>query len=237
MSLFSKLFSPIEPNKPEEVVKQDTVALHSETSYCPYCSVYLIKKPTRKSKCPNCHNDIYVRNKQTLFPQQLLTEHQTDAVDLIKNFEYLGLNDESFKREQELLSIKFGKPAGIPDTIWSIYNGLLDTLSRTDDFSQMSAIYFQMARQLVNEGKEGQRFVVEANKMTLRDYSRMNVIDFEIESSVNCCEACKKQDGSMLKLTSELLTKPPLPPDNCTCVFVIGKPPMCTCLYIAKSFK
>lgn len=237
MSLFSKLFSPIEPNAPKEAVEQDAVSLHSEATYCPYCSVVLIKIPTRKSKCPHCHKDIYVRNKQTLFPHQILTEHQADAVDLIKNFEFLGLNDESFKREQELLSAKFGKPADIPDTIWSIYNGLLDTLSRTNDFSQMAIIYFQMASHLVNEGKDGQRFVVEANKMTLRDYSRMNAIDFEIESSINCCEACEKQGGSIHKLTSELLTKPPLPPYGCTCVFTIGKPPMCTCLYIAKSFK
>ena len=94
-----------------------------------------------------------------------------------------------------------------------------------------------MARQSLKENKDGQRFVIEANKMTLRDYSKMGVNDFIIESSINSCEACKEQDGLIFKLTNEILTKPPLPPDNCTCVFTEEKTPLCTCLYIANSFK
>ena len=211
--------------------------IQNSPAACPHCGAVLDKAPTRKAKCPHCGKDIYVRSKQTLYPQSLLTEQQADAVDLIKNFEFLGLSDKVFKDKQAQLSAKFGTQASADDTIWGIYNGLISSLARTNDFSQMSIIYSQMAVFLVRRGKDGQRSMTEANKMTMRDYAKMGVIDFEIINDPKACGACKALSGKKFKMTQELTENPLLPPKDCTCESWKGKPPLCACSYVAKNFK
>lgn len=237
MGIFDNIFK----NKPQSAESPSAPRLEApvqtSNTACPHCGAVLDKVPTRRAKCPHCGKDMYVRSKQTLFPQSLLTEPQADAVDAIKNFEFLGLSDKTFKDKQAQLSAKFGTQASVDDTLWSIYNGLITSLARTKDFSQLSIIYSQMAVFLVKRGKDGQRMMVEANKMTMRDYAMMGVIDFEIINDTQACNTCKALGNKRFKMSQELVESPPLPPNDCSCELWKGKLPLCACSYIAKSFK
>lgn len=237
MGFFDSIFKNGPTNNESPPVKQKPAPIQTSPAACPHCGTVLDKVPTRKTKCLHCGKDIYVRSKQTLFPQTLLTEQQADAVDLIKNFEFLGLSDKVFTDKQAQLSAKFRTQASVDDTIWGIYNDLITSLARSNDFSQMSIIYSQMAVFLVRRGKDGQRSMLEANKMTMRDYAKIGVIDFEVVNDPQACNACKAHGGKRFKMTRELVEKPLLPPKGCSCESWKGKPPLCSCSYVAKSFK
>lgn len=224
-------------NKNRPVDRQQSRINNPASASCPHCGTILDKVPSRKTKCPHCGKDIYVRTKQTLYSTPLLTESQADATDLIKNFEFLGLNDVVFRNKQSQLTAKFGTPASVDDTIWGIYNSLTIDLAKSGDFSQLSIMYGQMALFLTKRGKDGQRLMVEANKMTMRDYAKIGVLDFEIQASFDACPACKSLDGAKFKMSKELLEKPLLPPNNCSCTLWKDTPSLCGCNYRAINFK
>jgi hypothetical protein len=237
MGFFDSIFKNESTNNEKPSVEQKSAPALTSPAACPHCGTVLDKVPTRKAKCPHCGKDMYIRSKQILFPQSILTESQADAVDAIKNFEFLGLSDNTFKEKQAQLSAKLKTQASVDDTLWSIYNGLITSLARSNDFSQMSIIYSQMAVFLVKRGKDGQRMMIEANKMTMRDYAKMGVIDFEIINDTQACSTCKALSGKLSKMTRELVESPLLPPNGCTCESWKGKPPLCACSYVAKSMK
>jgi len=66
----------VEPVSPElsEVGNLDSV--------CPYCAAALEKKPSRKKKCPDCNNFIYVRTRPFDRKRVLVTEAQRDLIDV-----------------------------------------------------------------------------------------------------------------------------------------------------------
>ncbi len=217
--------------------KSDTKPTLPTAAACPHCGTILDKVPTRKAKCPHCGKDIFVRSKQTLFDSPFLTESQADAVDFLKNFEFLGLSDKIFRDKQAQLTAKFGKRASVDDTLWGLYNGLLTQLMKTSDFMQLSIIYSQMTVFLTKRGKDSRRLQIESYKMMLRDYAKSGVIDFKIVCNTEPCEACKKLDGKEFKMSNELINNPPLPPEGCKCDLWKGKPPMCACSFVATTMK
>lgn len=204
---------------------------------CPYCSVILDKAPTRKAKCPHCNNDIYVRGKQTLFHSSLLTGSQSDAVDAIKDFEYMGLSNKAFQDKQAQLTTKFGAQASVDDTLWGLYNDLIAKFAKSGEFMQLSVIYGSMAMFLAKRGRDGRRMQIEANKMTLRDYAKSGVVDCEVTCDIQPCVECEGLEGKKFTINQELIANPPLPPEGCTCKSRKGKYTTCNCTYVAKTMK
>lgn len=219
------------------ISKADSKPVLPATAACPHCGVVLDKVPTRKAKCPHCGKDIFVRSKQTLFDSPFLTESQADAVDFLKNFEFLGLSDTIFRDKQAQLTEKFGKQASVDDTLWGIYNGLITKLAKTNDFMQISIIYSQMSVFLTKRGKDSRHLQIESNKMMLRDYAKMGVIDFEVVCNPDPCTACKQLGGKKYQMSKEIIDNPPAPPEGCKCELWKGKPPLCACSYVAKNVK
>lgn len=200
---------------------------------CPQCGTVLDKVPTRKAKCPHCGKDIYVRSKQSLFDSPFLTESQADAVDAIKNFEFLGLSDKAFRDMQAQLTAKFGKQANVDDSLWGLYNSLLTKLAKSGEFMQLSIIYSQMAVFMTKRGKDSRQLQIESNKMMLRDYAKSGVTELKVVCNTEACETCKQLDSKKFKMTKDILNNPPLPPEGCMCDPWKGKPPLCACSYIA----
>jgi len=52
-----------------------------KSATCPYCGFKLAKSPSKKTKCKNCHNDIYVRTNLITKEKMLLTEEQIKELD------------------------------------------------------------------------------------------------------------------------------------------------------------
>ena len=219
-----------------------TMSTSSIPAYiCPYCHKLLSKEPTRKTVCKHCKEPIYVNKKQNLFSRHLLTKDESEAVYFLDVFGgSAGINKAELIEERSELATKLAIDKSqvlIADVVWSLYNKALGVYARRGDLSQLSAVYFKMAHILSKEGKHSQHLVREANKSTLRYYQSLNVVDFEIESSIGCCAVCKTQNGKILKLNDDTLAHPPLPVEGCTCIPEDGISPICICLTIANSFR
>lgn len=52
-----------------------------KNSLCPYCGFKLEKPSLKKTKCPNCHNYIYVRTNLITKGKMLLTEEQVNVLE------------------------------------------------------------------------------------------------------------------------------------------------------------
>ena len=86
MSFLKKLFSNENPSGSNK--KQQKLATVLNKAYCPYCQYEFPETPTRKKKCPNCGNYVYVRKGI------LLTEEQVNIEDWISRVEALGITRE-----------------------------------------------------------------------------------------------------------------------------------------------
>jgi len=78
-----------------ERFKKDILLTESEP-ICPYCKKTLNKKPTRKTRCPSCGNDIYVRSKPRVFNSTLLTKDESRAVDWFNKLEFLNIEQKDY---------------------------------------------------------------------------------------------------------------------------------------------
>jgi hypothetical protein len=50
-------------------------------SLCPYCECELARRPERKTRCPHCGGNVFVRIRPIDRERVLLTEQQTSAVE------------------------------------------------------------------------------------------------------------------------------------------------------------
>ena len=127
---------------------------------CPYCEFELAKKPTRKKKCPNCSESIFVREGK------LFTEKQIEDLALKKRWltklKWYGATEEMFDQERKNLSKKFGFEASINDTIWGM---MMKLLSKQDDLLKMEHLYLSMGDFVTEEGKDPAPYIQESKKV------------------------------------------------------------------------
>jgi len=125
---------------------------------CPYCAFSLVKMPGKKTKCPNCKNDIYVRTRPVDRKKVLVTIQQVEVLEeqwAIVNGahqEYLAQKRE-FEEERRRLSAHFGKHADDHDVKWSIYNKELMKHANGGNFGLYRNTRLEMAEFLRKEGK------------------------------------------------------------------------------------
>ena len=123
---------------------------------CPYCGVELEKKPTRKKKCPDCNNYIFVRTSPLDKSKILITE---DEIDLIEEqwAIYNGTYDDylsqkkKFEYEREKLTKKFGSKASENDIKWSLLNEELLSNAKNGDWGFYRNTKFALTNILVKE--------------------------------------------------------------------------------------
>jgi phage FluMu protein Com len=74
---------------------------------CPYCKKELAKFPSRKTKCPHCNKDIYVRTNPSDQQQMLVTEQELEKIErewkryhAVENFKRsLAQTNKKYKEE------------------------------------------------------------------------------------------------------------------------------------------
>jgi len=127
-------------------------------SVCPYCGVVLDKKPSRKKKCPDCENYIFVRTSPIDRSKILIKEDEIDIIEeqwSIVN----GVHDEYIKEKEKVenerqnLETKFGKPPSENDVNWALLNNDLLKNVRNGDWGLYRNNKHSMAEILRKENK------------------------------------------------------------------------------------
>lgn len=128
---------------------------------CPYCSFILKDRPSRKKKCPNCENYIYVRVRPLDRKKVLLTKEQSDELEKQwEKYNFEKYTDPELKleieRTRQQLLVKFGHEPSEHDVYWSIYNKELVEHSRNGDWGLYRNTRNKMAEQLERENNISQ---------------------------------------------------------------------------------
>ncbi len=160
MSILDKLKTLM--NKQES----ESPKVHQETSngkidlgksFCPTCGVLLKETPTKKTKCPDCHNDIYVITNPKTKEKTLATEQQKIWNDAqikiereVKAREDLEQNPE-FIKTRERLRQKFGAEPSIFDVFWNLANQHLIEYSKENNWAGYRNTKLEMAQLLRKE--------------------------------------------------------------------------------------
>jgi len=131
---------------------------------CPNCNFTLADKPVRKQKCPQCDNYISVRNGE------LVTEEEANILDWLLRLEHFGISRRDFDKHRKELSQQFGQLASVNDTVWRIFNHLIEI--NYNDFVAQEQIYREMAALVSSEGKDPSEYLVQAEKVKEKRHQR-----------------------------------------------------------------
>ena len=186
---------------------------------CPHCKVILDPAPQRKTKCPSCGKDIYVRtdpfNKQETYYLK-----QDDAL-LLNVVRDLGITEKVFTEAMN----KAVKGQSLGDIIWGLIGKEKQNAAQKCDWQTISSITERQARYLYEAGRGYFHIQQEAMKARLQGALAQGMTHGKIISSGDdrTCEKCKSQDGMVFTI-EEALEKIPLPVkcDNgefCRCVY------------------
>lgn len=115
---------------------------------CPYCKIQLKKRPTRKTRCKNCNNFIYVTERPYDSKSVLVTEK--DKKILLKdksNLRYF-LQEDFFDYEQELKKIRKGGYTPPSDVYWYKLQCQALQAFAEHDYQKLSLVYLNRALEL-----------------------------------------------------------------------------------------
>jgi len=208
--LFKKLFGA-KDNKYKFTVQEPT------TKTCPYCGANLEKIPTRKKKCPECGNYIFVRFGK------LYTEDEKNIKDFLgrNTIQELGINRDDFNKTRQKLSEEFGAVASVNDTAWR----LLNSINMNDkSYLERMYIYKEMHHILLSEGKNARHIKFEIERMGLLHYKQEGWKKVSIVASYddNVCDRCKKLNGKAFDI-DDALREMPIPTmcenEQCRCIY------------------
>ncbi len=127
-------------------------------SVCPYCSRLLQRKPTKKTKCPQCGKVIYVRTRPQDQLKVLVTEQQADLLEeqwsIIKgrHGEYLA-QKRKIETERVRLTKLFGTAPSENDVKWGLLGKDAMEHAVNGNWGFYRNARFQMAEVLRNEFK------------------------------------------------------------------------------------
>jgi hypothetical protein len=168
---------------------------------CPYCKSALDVKPSRKKKCPNCGEYIYVRKGK------LVTEEDAKIGDWLERVSHFRITKKTFLEHRESLSKQFKQEASINDTAWRILNLLIrENKSHFD----IKLIYLEMAHIVSLEGKNPKPYLAEAAKQELLELKAEGAKKVKISTlnDYSTCKACSKLEGKVYTIDQALFSLP-----------------------------
>jgi tetratricopeptide (TPR) repeat protein len=207
-------------------------------SVCPHCNETLSTAPKRKSKCPKCGNEIFVRNRPGSPESVLVTEEEANRIDeewtqskrnssWLRSLERYGLSEENFKiRRQKNLETN-GSNANDRDILWGFLNELT---TKTEDEWKLGEIYYMMALFLDEEQKEFFFHLQQSKRWILKALKAGECKHVRIFASKNACAACRALDGKTMPI-NEALSSLPIPCAHCTSKSSESQKGFCRCRY------
>lgn len=215
-------------------LKNNTPKLIELNPKCPYCNHMFDTLPKRKTRCPKCKNDVYVRTKQTLFDTSILTKDDALVADLFKElFESRNINKNLFLNKRKELSKSLNRDVDSVQTIMAICNDLILELIEEENYHEIKMIYYSMALFQNRRGmptydlrREGVKY--ELLHMQKNEYVKyVKITESNIEKT---CENCKRLNGKVFSLEEALQTMP-IPCKECTFHLFDKNHGFCACYY------
>ena len=140
----------------QKISKPSLTEIGNINSICPYCSIAIIKKPLRKSKCPHCGQYIYVRTRPIDRQRVLVTLDQASEIDVQwTNFPRPYIYDHIEPKEVEIAKNEYFKKKGVvlsdADAKWYFLNRKLLEHSKNADWGLYTNTRLSMASVLEND--------------------------------------------------------------------------------------
>ncbi|OGJ61577.1 hypothetical protein A3C37_01425 [Candidatus Peribacteria bacterium RIFCSPHIGHO2_02_FULL_53_20] len=229
MSLLSWLSGSKANTNPKKKAVHTTRKISSS---CPYCHVSLEKTPGRKSKCPHCGKDMYVRTTQKIFDSHLLTKDQALATDAIRENAWNGLDADVFRTL--IQSRPHDKPT---DVLWNYFQKKNLEMMKRGDFQALKMLNYSMALFLNKEGRDHRHCLQAAARYQLEQFLQEGFVG-NVHISVgenSCCDACKRNAHKVLSL-KEAIKDLPIPCKDCSHVIHNDTYGFCRCIYVTDRF-
>jgi uncharacterized Zn finger protein (UPF0148 family) len=181
---------------------------------CPNCGVILDKEVKKKTLCPHCKKNIFVRSGKVISEKEVFIE------DWKQYFDYMVPDvDELVTSTKARLKEKFGSDPQPRDVIWNILNDLVLNIK---DPEKLSTLYLHMSKFQTDEGhlesaKESIRasHLMELKSFYDRSPDLTRAIKINAQKDNYACSECKSADGSVVAAI-DALKKFPLPHKTCT---------------------
>lgn len=198
---------------------------------CPYCKYKFNKIPSKKSKCPECFEYVYIRTLPDTKEKMIVTEIEANEID--KKWEEINLK----KRWHHDLFNRYGgtideynyivNNSGSPftrDHIYTMLNALAEKNTRNNKLDIVSQIYFSMALFIYEEEKNPFKLIKLSRYYELMHYknqgyfSKVRILTCSNNPSKEenkACLECSKQQGLVFEL-NEALEIMPIPCNGCS---------------------
>jgi predicted RNA-binding Zn-ribbon protein involved in translation (DUF1610 family) len=175
---------------------------------CPYCGIALPRRPSRKQKCPNCDQFIYVRKSY------LMTEREAALTDWASRLENLGVSRTQLDHDRSELTKQFGFDPPINDIVWRTLNSIV---TKSSYVGAVKFAYLEMSHLAQLEGKNSTPYIAEAAKIELLEIKESGVVKRVRTQTVNdslVCPNCRALAKKEIDL-DEAIAKLPVP-NECT---------------------
>jgi hypothetical protein len=146
----------------QKISKPNLTEIGNIDSICPYCSVAIIKKPLRKSKCPHCGQYIYVRIRPIDRQRVLVTLEQASEIEVQwTNFPQSYIYDHIDPKEIEFSRNEYFKKKGVvlsdADAKWYFLNQKLLEHSKNADWGLYRNTRLSMGSVLEHDHRKVER--------------------------------------------------------------------------------
>lgn len=126
---------------------------------CPYCGVELKKVPGAATRCPDCHQTMFVRTDHRTQTRNVVTGEQAaetdDANEAIAMGDLAGY-ERRVRDTKDRLRKKFGTEPSFGDVRWAMLNEDLMTHGAHRDFGLYRNTRYKMMDELDRSGRAGQ---------------------------------------------------------------------------------
>lgn len=166
MGFFSKIFGTEKEESIHDKAKPNSKTAKIRTmDICPYCSKKLESVPSKKKKCKDCGQYIYVRTRPEDRKKVLVTEKQKDEIELQWQQHYQDKEDAELMQNPDFNSAKreltkqFGKEPCMGDVKRRVYNQRLLEYASNRQWGLYRNTKLDMANLLIKEGHHKQALI------------------------------------------------------------------------------
>lgn len=216
----------ITPELSVEITATETPKKKIDKNYiptCPHCNIKLEVLPTRKKKCQNCNNYMYIRKNMTLYDRPILKYEEAEATDAMGHLRaVMDIPNEKYFQKLNIISDPL-------NTIIEIANELEEDLitNRKEYLQRLQTMYFsrlEIIQIVLAEIKNSleidptfhhkmrEKYQLASIQLGNKLYNNRREVIIE---TFHCCEQCRENQNIKIDVIEES-KNPRLPNPNCT---------------------
>ena len=152
------------PDAPAPAVVARSEVRDLRVAACPYCGVELKKVPGAATRCPDCHQTMYVRTDKRDQTRRVVTQEQADRIDDAHEAMAAGDlagYDRRVRETTDRLRVRFGHEPAYRDVRWSMLNedSLMHQAMR--NYGLYRNTHWKMMEELDRSGPKRERQALE----------------------------------------------------------------------------